>query len=189
MTSATPLSWPNHLLTLADWEALPEDGALRLELVEGVLAVVPQPYSWHQRAGNRLTHRTDDQLPRNLVALAEVEVVLADAPLTIRVPDMLVARTALFETNPARFAAGDVLLVAEILSDGTRKVDRILKFAEYAEAGIAQYWIVDLDQPTSLLTYTLVDGRYELSGEHAGVAELPVAGQPVTLDLEALTRR
>lgn len=36
------LAWPNHLLTLDDWEALPEDELLRLELVEGVLAVVPQ---------------------------------------------------------------------------------------------------------------------------------------------------
>lgn len=35
------LSWPTHLLTLEDWEALPEDSALRLELVEGVLAIVP----------------------------------------------------------------------------------------------------------------------------------------------------
>jgi Uma2 family endonuclease len=186
--SQTSLSWPNHQLTLADWETLPEDD-LRLELVEGMLTVVPQPYSWHQRAGNRLTHRTDDQLPRHLVALSEVEVVVADPPLTIRVPDALVTRTDLFEANPARFAAADLLLAVEILSDGTRRVDRIMKFAEYAEARIPQYWIVDLGTPTTLLAYVLVEDHYELSAEHTGAASLDVAGHPVALDLDALTTR
>lgn len=48
------LSWPSHLLTLAEWEHLPEDEALRLELVEGVLVMSPRPHPWHQRAGMRL---------------------------------------------------------------------------------------------------------------------------------------
>jgi Uma2 family endonuclease len=183
------LSWPNHQLTLADWEALPEDEGLRLELVEGVLAVVPQPKSWHQHAGNRLTHRSNDQLPRDLVALAEVEVVVADPPLTIRVPDAIVTRTELFETDPPRYAAADVLVAVEILSDGTRRVDRIMKSAEYAEAGIPQYWIVGLGSPTTLLAYTVVNGHYELSGEHSGTVTLDVGGHPVTLDLDALTTR
>jgi Uma2 family endonuclease len=183
------LSWPNHQLTLADWEALPADEVLRLELVEGVLTVVPQPNSWHQHAGNRLTHRSNDQLPRDLVALAEVEVVVADPPLTIRVPDAIVTRTELFETNPPRYAAADVVVAVEILSDGTRRVDRIMKFAEYAEAGVPHYWIVDLGSPTTLLAYTVVNGHYELSGEHAGVVTLDVAGRPVTLDLDTLTTR
>lgn len=183
------LSWPNHLLTLDDWEAMPEDELLRLELVEGVLTVVPQPHSWHQRAGNRLTHRLDDQLPRTLVSLGEVEMVVSDPPPTIRVPDVLVILTALFESNPARFAARDVLLAVEILSVGTRRVDRIVKFAEYAEAGIPQYWMLDVDGPVTLTAHVLVDGHYELSGEHTGTAALDVAGHPVTLDLDSLTRR
>jgi Uma2 family endonuclease len=68
-------------------------------------------------------------------------------------------------------------------------VDRVLKFSEYAEAGIPQYWILDLDAPTSLLAYILVDANYELSGEHTDVAALDVAGHPVSIDLPALTRR
>jgi hypothetical protein len=84
------LSWPNHVLTLEDREALPENELLRLELVEGVLAVVPQPHSWHRRAGNRLAHRLDDQLPLNLVALAEVDVVIAN-PVSLYL-DALVRR-------------------------------------------------------------------------------------------------
>lgn len=59
----------------------------------------------------------------------------------------------------------------------------------HAEAGIRQYWILDLDAPTSLVAYILVNGDYELSGEHTGAAELDVAGYPISIDLPALTRR
>jgi Uma2 family endonuclease len=76
-----------------------------------------------------------------------------------------------------------------VLSDGTRRVDRVLKFSEYAESGIPQYWIIDLGQPNSLTAYVLVDGDHELSGEHTGTVDLDVAGHRVTVDLAALTRR
>jgi Uma2 family endonuclease len=85
-----------------------------------------------------------------------------------------------------------VLLAVEILSDGTRKVDGILKFAECAEEGIPQYWIVDLDEPASLRAFTLVgsdEPAYELSGEFSGQATLDVAGHPVTVEPSGLTHR
>jgi Uma2 family endonuclease len=110
-------------------------------------------------------------------------------PLTIRAPDVIVTRSELIESDEPRCKPSDVLLAVEILSTGTRRVDRVLKFSEYAEAGIPQYWILDLDAPTSLLAYILVDANYELSGEHTGTATLDVAGHPVSVDLAALTRR
>ena len=137
----------------------------------------------------RLGTLFDDQLPDHLTGLTDVEVLIALDPLTIRAPDVLVTHTDLFETNPPRYPAADVLLAVEILSTGTRRVDRVLKFVEYAEADIPQYWILDLDDPTSLLAYLLVDGNYELSGEHTGAATLDVGGHPVSIDLPALTRR
>jgi Uma2 family endonuclease len=82
-----------------------------------------------------------------------------------------------------------VLLAVEVLSDGTRRVDRVLKFSEYADAGIPQYWIADLGEPAGLLSYVLVDGDYELSGEHTGKADLDVSGHRVTVDPSALIPR
>jgi Uma2 family endonuclease len=185
--TAMTLSWPNHQLTLEEWEALPERHELRVELSEGMLVMTPMPMPWHQKAVMRLGYRLDEQLPAELTALAEVEVVLSADPLTIRVPDVMVTSTDGYERNPPRFPASDVLLAVEVLSDGTRRVDRVLKFSEYADAGIPQYWILDIGEPTTLLAYQLVDGDYELSAEHTGVAELQVAGHSITIDLPALT--
>lgn len=187
MTEA--LSWPNHLLTLEDWEALPEDNGLRIELAEGVLMMSPRPISWHQNAVTELTYGLKSQLPTSLIALAEVEVVLAGSPLTIRVPDVTVTSTAVFDGNPPRYRADDVSLVVEVLSEGTRRIDRVLKSSEYADSGIGQYWIVDLDAPTTVTAHVLVDGDYELAAEATGRVDLTVAGHPVHLDLGSLTRR
>ena len=189
MTATWAATWPDHQLTLQEWEELPADEAFRLELVEGMLSIMPKLRYRRQNAARDLTYLVKKQLPRHLIALADVEVVVFGQPLTLRVPDVVVTRTELFETDPARCDAGDVLVAVEIHSDGTRNVDRILKFAEYAEAGIPQYWMLDLDTPIALSAYVLVDGHYELSGEHTGTAALDVAGHPVTLDLDALVRR
>ncbi len=188
MTADLQVSWPLHPLTLAEWDELVPDERLRFEIAEGVLSVMAKPRARHQNTNTNLTHRTKVQLPRELIALAEVEVVLVRSPLTVRVPDMVIVDRAVFETDPVQFAAADVHAVCEILSDGTRKIDRILKFAEYAEAGIPRYWIIDIDGPVTLTSYVLVDGAYELAGEFTGTAVLEAAGHPITLDLEALPR-
>jgi len=181
------VTWPDHLLTIDDWAALPEDTRFRIEVVEGVLVVAPRPMSFHQRAVTRLSYLINEQLPRRYSALSEVDVVVEEKPLTVRAPDVIVTTTALADTNPARFAAADVLLALEVLSEGSVRTDRVTKFAEYAEVGIEQYWIVDLDAPVSLTAFRLAGGAYENSGEFTGDAELPFGDATLSLDLTALT--
>ncbi|RSN20951.1 Uma2 family endonuclease [Streptomyces sp. WAC 05977] len=183
------VQWPHRLLTLDDWAALPEDPEHRAEVVEGVLVVAPRPMSFHQLAVTRLGYLLNEQLPEALMALSEAEFIVSEVPLTIRVPDVLVAATELVERNPARYAAEDVRLVIEVLSVGTVRTDRVTKFSEYAEVGIEHYWIVDLEEPASMTTYRLIDGEYENFGEHTGKVSLDLDGTPLTLDLDALTTR
>ncbi|MFR9801560.1 Uma2 family endonuclease [Pseudonocardia sp. RS010] len=183
------LTWPDHPITLAEWEALPENGDLRLEVTEGMLVVSAKPMFGHQRACLCLTARLDEALPGDLIALSDVEVMLEESPLTIRAPDVVVMRTDVYEPTRARADVAEVLLAVEILSDGTRRIDRVLKYSEYADAGIRQYWLVDLLDQVTLTTFQLVDGGYELTGEWTGSASPLVAGVPVTLDLDRLTAR
>jgi len=183
------LAWLDHLLSLDEWDALPGDSRYRLEVVEGVLLVSPRPMPFHQRAVTRLGYLIDAQLPPELCALSEVDVLLTECPLTVRAPDVIITATALVDTNPTRFQPRQVLLAIEVLSEGSVRIDRIMKLADYADAGIAHYWIVDLDPPISMTIHRLVEGSYEVSGKHTGTATVELDGSPITLDLDALTTR
>ncbi|MCC3327477.1 Uma2 family endonuclease [Nocardia abscessus] len=182
------VTWPDHLLTLEDWIALPEDSSRSYELVEGVLVVSPKPVSQHQRAILRLGAQLEPQLPGTHGVLADTEVLIDEGPLpTIRVPDILVVPEAGIQANLPRYDAADVLLAVEILSPGSRRTDRVTKFFDYAEAGIEYYWLIDLDKPTSLASYHLIDRDYELVAEQTGTVTLDIAGTPITIDLATLT--
>ncbi len=178
---------PHHLLTLDEWLALPGEESYRPEVQEGILHVVPPPLPFHQRATMRLGGLIDAQLPEGLSALIEVGVVVAESPLTARIPDVVVVDSDLVATNPPHFDGGDIRLAIEVLSDGTRRVDRVMKFAEYAEAGIERYWIVDLDEPVTLTAFGLVKDAYEKTAELTEIATLEFDGRRITLDLDALT--
>ncbi|HWD03077.1 MAG TPA: Uma2 family endonuclease [Amycolatopsis sp.] len=180
------IEWPHHLLTLDDWAELPETSEFHVEVVEGVLAVSPRPMYFHQRSVVRMAYLLDEQLSPDLSAVGEVELLLTEAPPTVRVPDVLVTPAAVAERNPARVRAEEAVVAIEILSEGTKRTDQVTKHFEYADAGIEHYWIVDLDAPVSMITYRLVNGDYENFGEFSGKAELEVAGTPVVIDLDAL---
>lgn len=185
----TAAPWPDHLLTLDEWDHLPEDPFRHCELAEGVLVMEPRPAPLHQRATWRLTDQLDSQLPDELTALPEVEVVVnARRPITVRVPDVVVTTDKRAQENPSRLDAADVLLAVEIVSPGTGRTDRVTKLTEYADAGIPTYWIVDLDEPATLTAYILVDGDYEIVAQVTDAASLsePAA---VTIDVRTLTSR
>ncbi|MFC5062500.1 Uma2 family endonuclease [Actinomycetospora atypica] len=149
---AWPSRPPDHLLDLAEWEALPEDDSARYELVEGVMVVSPRPVFRHQDIVFELCRQLRDHLAEGLTALPEVELVVDDGggggPATVRVPDLVVVPVSLVPER-ARAVAGDVVAVLEVLSPGTRRTDRVAKLAEYAEVGIAHYVIVDPEGPIS----------------------------------------
>lgn len=64
-----------------------------------------------------------------------------------------------FTTDQMLFPAPD--FVVEILSDSTEKVDRGIKFIDYAAHGVFEYWIVDPLKKT-IEKYRLQNGEYSL---------------------------
>jgi Uma2 family endonuclease len=68
------------------------------------------------------------------------------------VPDLVVVTAAGFERVDSEggvLRAGDIILAVEIHSPGTRRTDSVIKYHEYADAGIDHYWMVELDgRPT-----------------------------------------
>jgi len=148
-----------RLLTLDEFVALPEDNSQRYELEEGILVVSPRPVPPHQRVGNRLTHKLNEQMPSEWEAFTELEVVVIDRePATVRVPDVVVIPP---DWVRAQVPAAKVLIAVEVISPGSRRKDTLVKPMEYAEAGIPHYWVIDLEPPATLIAYVLAGGRYQ----------------------------
>ncbi len=100
----TTVAVPTHLLTLHEWEELPEETYRRAELAEGVLQVSPSPTVRHQVVLTRLMVqliRATADAP--LTVIPDIDVLIDSVfPATIRQPDLTVARghTATAETRP-----------------------------------------------------------------------------------------
>ncbi|MEP6923771.1 MAG: Uma2 family endonuclease [Pyrinomonadaceae bacterium] len=64
-----------------------------------------------------------------------------------------------FKRKQVQFPAPD--FVVEVLSDSTAKIDREIKFQDYAAHGIQEYWIIDPDKET-VEQYELQSEKYQL---------------------------
>jgi Uma2 family endonuclease len=143
----------------------PDDGH-RYELIDGALIVTPAPGVPHQRVVTRLVVLLHGaRQPGQEVFAAPLDVRLSR--FTVLQPDVLVARRA--DLTPARLEAAP-LLVVEILSSGTRRIDLGTKRLAFEAAGVPAYWLVDPDVP-SLTVLELEGGSYAERATVAGDEE------------------
>jgi Uma2 family endonuclease len=180
--------WPDHLLTLEEFDALPEDNSRRYELQEGVLIVTPRAATLHQRIAGRLLELLNEQLPTGWESLVDVELVTqAGFPARVRVPDLVVTTVEVVDANVPRLTADQVQLAVEIISPGSRTTDTVVKPHEYADSGIPYYWVIDLDPPVSLVAYRLAgDFGYQEAPAVTGKFST-IEPFPLNFDLVELT--
>ena len=156
-------------LTYDDLQAMPDDGH-RYELVDGVLIVTPAPRRVHQRAVGRLHIVLAGAAPPDLeVLLGPFDFVAG--PHTVLEPDLLVARRD--EVGEANLEHPPVLVV-EVLSPSTRRIDLGTKRLAFEGAGVPHYWLVDPDEP-SIVVLELVDGAYREAARAMGTESLEVS--------------
>ena len=169
--SAQPLlvRLPARPLTLDDVAELAAvDDGHRYELDEGNLVVMPPPDTDHAALITRL-----------LVWLVahgySTDRVLATPGLDIqegstgRIPDLTVLARPVPSTT--WLEPGEVLLVVEVVSKGSEKLDRDIKPDEYAGAGIRQYWRVERGARPTVHMYRL---GLDENGERAYVSHQAV---------------
>lgn len=174
--SSTPaLAAPTWPLTAAEYAQTPETEA-RYELQEGAIVMAASPVPRHQDWLFRLAVQLDAQVPPKLRMLIEVDIDLAlvppDQPGTVRCPDLVVVTQAGYQRVDEQgglLRADDVVLAVEIHSKTTRRTDTKIKYAEYADAGIGHYWMVDLLDGPSLTAC-------HLGGEFGYIDAEPVRG-------------
>ena len=180
---------PPRLMTVAEYLEIGEVESGYTELDEGRLLLSPSPTYRHSRANGKLWAALDAQLPTSLVAVADVDLDLglspSDSPGTVRRPDVVVVERAALDRvdhEGGVFRATEAVVAVEIVSPGSRRTDRVLKRDEYADAGIPHYWIVDLDEPVSLLACHLAgEFGYVDGGAVTGVFR---ASEPFPLEVD-----
>jgi Uma2 family endonuclease len=143
--------------TVEDVLKLP-DIAPRVELLDGVLSVVPSPSGGHQKINFRVAAWLEQHAPDHLETLIAVGVITSYKD-TLEPDAALLRRPVDFDHH--YYDASEVVLAVEIVSPSTKRRDRFEKPALYAAAGIPHFWRIE-QNPLHVFAYDLVGGRYEL---------------------------
>lgn len=163
-----------------EWLALPTQP--KAEWVDGeVVAEMNAPSYSHQDASFRLMVVLRPALS-GLFVVQEVGVKLPNN--RVRIPDISVLDRVPDEAH----VTTPPIAVVEILSHSTRSEDTVRKSAEYAAAGIGQYWILD-PELYALDVYENSDGGWNPIlhlDDHVRDGQVTVAGHPVQLKLDEL---
>jgi len=168
----------NQRYTYADYLAWA--GAERYELIEGLPYLMASPSQYHQEILMELARQFANFLLgkpcKGFIAPFDVRLFPQNenADETVVQPDFLVVcdRGKL----DGRSCNGAPDLAVEILSPSTSRNDRILKMAQYAWAGVKEYWIID-PQARMLEKHLLENGRYTTQWMDASSA-VPVTVLP-----------
>jgi Uma2 family endonuclease len=150
--------------TYEDYLLFPDDGK-RHELIDGEHFVTPSPTTKHQRVSVRLLNALENFLRQNRAAevfTAPYDVVLSDVDVVQ--PDLLLVLSAHASIITEKNIQGVPDLVIEILSEGTRKTDEVIKRKLYERSGVSEYWIVDPELET-IKIYRLTTQRFVRQAE------------------------
>ena len=121
---------------------------VRLELVNGEIAVSPSPIPAHGYTVLRLATLLVTHVEREKLGRIYPDVDTIFGQHDVRRPDLLYfAKDRLHLIGP-KAMEGSPDLCIEVLSPSSRLIDRRDKFNQYAEAGVAYYWILDPEEHT-----------------------------------------
>jgi Uma2 family endonuclease len=147
MTQPTALAPPSQkrrqAMTYQEWLAMPDEGT-QSEWVDGEVIVFMPPTGIHQDIAGFLYILLQVFVRHhNLGLVRQAPFEMRLSPAVSREPDILfLARPHLDRLTPQRLD-GPADLVVEIVSADSVRRDRVLKFAEYAAAGVPEYWLLD----------------------------------------------
>ncbi|MEU7920647.1 Uma2 family endonuclease [Micromonospora zamorensis] len=181
MTAALQSDYPPESgWTTDDLDALPEDGHRR-ELLDGVLLMSPSPTRTHQKIAMLLGTALDEDCPDGYDVTQGVEVRINRTRSFI--PDVLITTATAAAREPSKYEPHEVVLAVEIVSPSTRSIDRVLKPALYAQAGIPFYWRIETHGgELEVVTYR-IDAVNEVYTETGRWTKFVDTGEPFPINL------
>lgn len=163
---------PQGEWTYADYQRLPDDG-WRYEIIRGELFMAPAPSPKHQAVIRNLALELGRFLagrPGGRFYFAPIDLLLPQGLSTPVQPDLVYLAPEHLGLVKAGYIEGAPDLIVEVLSPTNWLVDRRTKFEAYAQAGVAEYWIVD-PQKQQVEVYALGATGYELLGQFGGATK------------------
>lgn len=133
----------------------PEDK--RFELIRGTILEMPHAKPPHSGRVNRLTHLFMSRLGDSVIVSVQNPSSIDD--YSEPVPDVSLLKPRLDFYTKNHPLPEDVLLVIEV-SHNTLRFDTKIKAPLYAEAGIAEFWILNIPQNVLEIRSEPVQGRY-----------------------------
>lgn len=150
--------------TYQDYLKLSEEPGCRYEILAGELTKEPSPFTLHQRVSRELGYillvylrRTN---PLGEIFNAPLDLTLNE--FTVVQPDIMYISGEQKDIIKETRIDGAPLLVVEIISETSRRKDRLRKRRVYQEAGIQHYWLVDPYEKT-IECLAPHDGEYILA--------------------------
>jgi Uma2 family endonuclease len=134
---------------------------VRFELVNGEIVVSPSPNSQHSAAVVNLVKLLGGYIDEHNLGqlLIELDTVLSGN--TTRRPDLLfVSRARAKIVREVVHGAPDLCI--EVISPTSATVDRVDKFALYAQSGVKYYWLID-PHAQMIEAFSLKAGKYVLA--------------------------
>ncbi len=164
-----PIAQPEVPTAYATYlQAADEYPLLRVELIEEKIHMSPAPRPKHQRIAMSLSFLFRAFLKDHdlgLILASPIDVILSPRRTVVQ-PDLVFVAKDRIEallTDTAIVGAPD--MVVEILSPSTAQIDRTSKRQTYAENGVSEYWLVDVDAQI-LELHILSEGRYTVAGAY-----------------------
>ena len=141
-----------------DYFALPET-LHTIELSDGILTLLPTPTIKHQEVLGNLMVALHTYLEAHPTGKAIHRICTRLKDQRIRQPDLLYLMNE-HRDRRGEFVYGVPDWVAEIIDEVSRHTDEVDKLAEYAEAGIPEYWLLD-SKAVNIRVYVLREGASE----------------------------
>ena len=168
-------------VTVADYDRMIEDGHFeseenrRYELLDGEVVEMPPIGEPHEDVVDRLTSWSVRNSSEDLVRIRVQNSVDISELDSVPQPDVAWVRYRSYRTTRPQTA--DVFLLIEV-SHSSLSIDRGRKARLYAQAGIADYWIVDVKGRRVEVRRDPRDGAYQSIRVYAPGESIPLLAFP-----------
>lgn len=187
------LSWKHQgEYTIDDWRSIPD--GLMAELINGTIYDRNTPSKKHQFIVTRLAA----QLDAAIESRGGADCLVLTAPTGVQldpednkngfIPDVIVVCDREKYSGGEEEIIGAPDFVAEVLSPSTEKYDTTIKLEKYWDAGVREYWIIDIEQKR-VFAYAMGDctiiNKYSFDDQ----IPLAIADGEVVIDFKSINER